>query len=486
MRSLSNFLEVFNVKNYTKDKKIKFLALVIMTITLILVRNWTIASYWLIIPIAVNTVLMFCGIMNEFEVIMYSLIMPSEIFNFLGIGIATLSWLFKIAFKKINLNLSKKDNMLFILIIFMLVSAFVSCIVNKTLLSAIFTLGYIFVMFFIYRITVACNYSISKIQKVFNVILIIQLIMMIVQFYYYGIFEPSDSFSGTFVNAHRLCVWLIWCFLINIIAIKERRYILKTDILKLIILLVMIYLTDGKHIVASFIAIALFWFILDKIKYLRDRKVLTTGILILLGLYAVTNISHNNLFKENIKSKSEYVYRYIYEPPYNNKFNYFDKTLNNNLRGYKLLLGFGPGQYGSRVANLRAYEYMVKEDSLAITLSKFIPPHVTEPYKEFAKEYNQEYLDFVKDMSAVLSYPFSSIMAVIAEFGILGYLLYLLFFNSIERNSTNKIYSIFPMVILVLMIFDSYFEMTSVVTFFWIIMGISQNKDEQNRKGTII
>ena len=119
---------------------------------------------------------------------------------------------------------------------------------------------------------------------------------------------------------------------------------------------------------------------------------------------------------------------------------------------------------------------MVKEDSLAITISKFIPPHVIEPYKEFAEQYNEEYLAFVKDMSAVLSYPFSSIMAIIGELGVIGYLIYLMFFNSIEKYSSNKIYSIFPMIILVLMIFDSYFEMTSIITFFWIIMGASQTK----------
>lgn len=476
MNRISNFLEIFNYKKYTTEQKIKFILLSIMTLILILVRTWTIASYWLIIPIIFNTILMGLGIIDEFEFIMYSMIMPSEIYNFLGIGIAILSWIYKITCGKVKFNFNKKDKWLGILIVFMLLSGFISCIVNSTILSAIFSLGYIFVMLFIFRITVACNYKIKDISSVFNNILIIQIIMMIIQFINYGVFQPSDSFSGTFINAHRLCVWLIWYLVVTSIIIKEKNFIIKSDILKILCLLVMIYLTDGKHIVASAIGVFILWFVLDKIKYLRDKKVLTTGIAILLGLYFVTNISHNILFKENIKSKSEYVYRYIYEPPYNNKFNYFDKTINDKLTGYKLFLGFGPGQYGSRVANLRAYEYMVKEDSLAITISKFIPPHVIEPYKEFAEQYNEEYLAFVKDMSAVLSYPFSSIMAIIGELGVIGYLIYLMFFNSIEKYSSNKIYSIFPMIILVLMIFDSYFEMTSIITLFWIIMGASQTK----------
>ena len=82
MNRISNFLEIFNYKKYTTEQKIKFILLSIMTLILILVRTWTIASYWLIIPIIFNTILMGLGIIDEFEFIMYSMIMPSEIYNF--------------------------------------------------------------------------------------------------------------------------------------------------------------------------------------------------------------------------------------------------------------------------------------------------------------------------------------------------------------------------------------------------------------------
>ncbi|NGT55070.1 hypothetical protein, partial [Clostridium perfringens] len=164
MNRISNFLEIFNYKKYTTEQKIKFILLSIMTLTLILVRTWTIASYWLIIPIIFNTILMGLGIIDEFEFIMYSMIMPSEIYNFLGIGIAILSWIYKITCGKVKFNFNKKDKWLGILIVFMLLSGFISCIVNSTILSAIFSLGYIFVMLFIFRITVACNYKIKDIS----------------------------------------------------------------------------------------------------------------------------------------------------------------------------------------------------------------------------------------------------------------------------------------------------------------------------------
>ncbi|WP_415345153.1 hypothetical protein, partial [Clostridium perfringens] len=135
MNRISNFLEIFNYKKYTTEQKIKFILLSIMTLTLILVRTWTIASYWLIIPIIFNTILMGLGIIDEFEFIMYSMIMPSEIYNFLGIGIAVLSWIYKIACGKVKFNFNKKDKWLGILIVFMLLSGFISCIVNSTILS---------------------------------------------------------------------------------------------------------------------------------------------------------------------------------------------------------------------------------------------------------------------------------------------------------------------------------------------------------------
>ncbi|MGG5460740.1 hypothetical protein [Clostridium sp. B9] len=469
--SISNLLDY---RNYTKAQKNKFIVLSIMTIIVVLVRTWTISTYWLTLPIILNSIFMFCGFIDEFEFLMYSMIMPSELFNFLGIGIAGLSWILKILRGKITIQFDKRDKWLCVLIIFMIISGIVSSIVNKTILSAVLSLGYIFIMLFIFKLTSACKYSIVNIAQVFKNILIIQILMMIIQFFNYGIFQPSDSYAGTFVNAHRLCVWLIWYLVVIAIMIKNKKYIDKNDIVNILVILIMIYLTDGKHIVVSAIGVLILWFVIDKIKYLKDRKILTTGLMILLTLYSITNISHIPSFKNNIESKSQYIYRYIYEPPYNNKFHYFDKTINEELIGYELLLGYGPGQYGSRVANLRAYEYMAKEDSLAITLSKIIPPHIVEPYKQFAEQYNEEYLAFVKDMSAVLSYPFSSIMAIIGELGVLGYLIYLMFFNSIEKYSNNKIYSILPMIMLVLMIFDSYFEMTAIVTFFWIILGSSR------------
>lgn len=115
---------------------------------------------------------------------------------------------------------------------------------------------------------------------------------------------------------------------------------------------------------------------------------------------------------------------------------------------------------------------MAKSDGLAIKLSKIISPYVLEEYKDQASKYNEKFVEFIPNMSAVLAYPFSSIISIIAEVGMLGYITYLMFFNSIANRSKVREAHLIVIILLFLMIFDSYFEMTSGIGMFWIIMGI--------------
>ena len=457
---------------FLMTNKIELISLVIMAIVLVLVRLWFVPTYYLMIIIGINIYLLFKKVINELEFILYTMIMPSEFYSFIGLGIGVSILIYKIIRKKIDFDLDKKnDKILIVLIGFMLISGIINSIINKTILSSLMSLGYIFIMLFLFKITKSINYSSKDMLRLMDKIFIIQVITIIFQYIDYGIIQAADAYSGTFSNAHRLCVWLIFYMILIIIELYQKRNnSLKMTITKIILILILIYLSDGKHIILAALVGMFFWGIFNLFKKTTNKKILLSGISIFIMIYLGTNMANNVNFKRYLESQSNYLYRYVYIDPYNNKFDYFNKTVNNK----KIILGYGPGFYGSRMANLRAHEYMAKEDGLAISLSKIIKPYIVSDYKQFASKYNEEYLSKVKDMSAVLSYPFSSIISLIAELGVIGYILWLLFFNSVEKYSKNKLYSLFPIILLVLMIFDSYFEMTAIISFFWVIMGVSQ------------
>ena len=302
-----------------------------------------------------------------------------------------------------------------------------------------------------------------------------------------GRITSGDLYKGTFSNAHMLCLWLIWYSIVIFIKYKDSIHKLNKILvaLKLILLSTMIYLTDGKHLWIATILALIMYGIISKFKYLKKIDVIIVGVIIILGLFTVTNISKLDEFKQTITKKSSYISMYMYKKPFNTKFEYIDATLNDKLNGYHLLIGYGQGQYGSRIANLRAYEYMSKSDGLATQLSKVLSPYVLEEYKDQASKYDEKFVGFIPNMSAVLAYPFSSIIAIIAEVGVLGFIAYLIFFNSIANKAKVKESHLIVIIILLLMIFDSYFEMTSGIGMFWIIMGtlsVPMKIDDQDKK----
>jgi hypothetical protein len=84
-------------------------------------------------------------------------------------------------------------------------------------------------------------------------------------------------------------------------------------------------------------------------------------------------------------------------------------------------MGLGPGSYASRAATIRATDVLFKD---ADHLPGAVPPHTGESYRAAAYDlYTSEIALTIQYRSAVLTSPFSSVVGVIAEFGMLGALL---------------------------------------------------------------
>lgn len=481
------FLKCFeNLKKLYLVRKNNINMILIISIIAWLNSINLIHELFIYILLAILIILLVLKKINDIDLIIYSLSFPNEIFAFIGIGIAITNIIIKILRKDIDIENIKKsiryDKTLMVLISLILLSTLISFISTKVILNGLIYICYLGVMLFIFKIIKFNQYGFKDFINSINNIFFIQVIVFFLTFISelvsnWGI-TPGDKYKGTFSNAHIFCFWLI-IYLILLIIRKNylnEVYSRKRRIIEVTLVLFMIYMSDGKHLWLSFLLAIITYKLFNKVKIFKTRLILVTSLFIVFSLFIVTNIVKINSVKKFIYDKSSYATLYIYKEPFNTKYKYFDSTLNKKLKGYSFLIGFGPGQYGSRVANLRAYDSMYKADGLAKKLSKIISPYELQEYKEEAERYDKEFIDFIPYMSAVLAYPFSSIIAIIAELGILGFLAYMIFLNNIAVKSKFKEINLVIILFIYLMIFDSYLEMTSVVGLLWILMGVSQNE----------
>lgn len=465
---------------------------------LILVRISILPQPMILVILAILIGLLYKNKINEIDLMLYSFIFPSELYAFIGIGISILLYIYKVIFKYKELRKLKKeiisDKYIILWVGVISILTIISVIRTKSILNNLISIVYMLIMLTIYTICKYDKYDFNKLIRNMNEIFFIQLILSIIQgilqIQDIGYIKSGDQYVGSFSNAHMFCAWLIWYGIL--IFIKDRAYIRKLKIdgkytldifkdkgvwliaLRDTILLFVIYLSDGKHLWLAAIIAIVFWAITLIVRQLRSYFVVILGVVILISLYLITNIANMSFAKTYINQNMYEYGRYIYEEPLNTKFGYFNETLNENIKGINFIIGLGPGQYGSRVANLRAYEHMAKTDGLAIKLSKILTPYVSKEYKDQASKYNDKFVEMIPHMSAVLAYPFSSIIALFAEVGIIGYISYLFLLNSTTIRANKKVNSLLAITFLVLMIFDSYMEITSVVGMFWLTSGVLQ------------
>ena len=500
---MNNFQEylkniIMTILNWQNEKKVRVSCIILISMISMFINGNVLPEKFTFIIIGFITVLLLMNKINAIDFIIYSLILPSELYNFIGIGIAFLSIGIKILKKDINrkdlVNDIKNDRSLLILFFIIGISTIISMISTGVIFNGIASILFLLIMISIFKLIRFNKYTFNDLVSTMDNIFIIQGIvfipLIVADIIANGRITSGDLYKGTFSNAHMLCLWLIWYSVISFIRYKYSTDKLKGKliVLKLVLFGIMLYLTDGKHLWIAAILSLIIYAIISKIKFLKNIDVIIVGAIIVLGLFTVTNISKVEWVKKDITNKSSYISMYMYKEPFNTKFKYIDNTLNEKLKGYHLLIGYGQGQYGSRIANLRAYEYMAKSEGLAISLSKVLSPYVLEEYKDQASKYNEKFVEFIPNMSAVLAYPFSSIIAMIAEVGIIGLISYLMFFNSIANRTKLREAHLMIIILLFLMIFDSYFEMTSGIAMFWIIMGTLSmpikvsNQDEKREK----
>lgn len=137
-------------------------------------------------------------------------------------------------------------------------------------------------------------------------------------------------------------------------------------------------------------------------------------------------------------------------------------------------VGHGPGSFASRAATIRASEVLYKKGEAAT----FVPPHTGDSYREVAHDlYTSEIALTTGYRSGALTNPFSSVVGIVAEFGLIGTAAVLLLLASAARLAFDSWRAVMlpaawraagaaagfgvPL-LLFLGIFDSYFEQPDV------------------------
>lgn len=171
---------------------------------------------------------------------------------------------------------------------------------------------------------------------------------------------------------------------------------------------------------------------------------------------------------------------YLYLDGWNGKFNYIRGTFLNELQGIRFFTGYGLGQYGSRIANLFAYDVMWRTDNGVNNLiAAFFAPHHIPEYVKYIEFYDEYFVSQIGWRSAVLSYPFNSFTALLAETGIIGVILSAGVINSYARKSYCSIIAYY---FLAANFFDLYFDNYPCVALIIVILTNTLTSDKRYKK----
>lgn len=369
-----------------------------------------------------------------------------------------------------NKNYDKKTIIGFLLVIFL---SLANAILNQTYVNVIISLVYIFV---IYYVLIKSN-DILK-EDYFNVIKWFSIIEFIITIYIVFVnktFYPSDINYGTLNNAHAFGNWCIVSLMVLHHRHKGYLEFLQKDFFFIILLVAMLVLSDAKTLLICLIITMLMTTVFKRPLFGKNGVKLFF-IALYVGLYVLCAIVYNPTAKSFIVSHFPKYSNYIYSPSYNYKFYYISNTLQKELSGFRIMTGYGLGQYGSRFANLFAYDSMVRNDSTINNLieANFKPHHI-ENYVKYIRFYSNSFVKTIHFKSAILTYPFSSLIAIIGETGLIGIWLLYIVINRFVYNSKlkNLLYYFF-----IICLFDTFFDMILIIGYVVVLLANSKKMSE--------
>ena len=298
-------------------------------------------------------------------------------------------------------------------------------------------------------------------------------------------FQPGDLYYGSMGNAHYFANWLIIAILV-LLCIEKRRMghicvAFRSLFFYVLITFIMIYLADAKILVLALVCGVGFYGTLSLV--VREHKRCFWALILMgTGLGAFMWIIYLPDVQKVLTRISPTLSMYLYKNGWNVKFSYFRGTLFHSLTGIRFLIGYGLGQYGSRVANAFAYEVMWRNNNFVNRfISSTFLSHYVPQFAKYMSMYTKDFVEEIRWRSGILSYPFSSFIAIVAEYGIIGFVLLARMINRLTKKSICKIVIVY---FSVACIFDLYFDNFQCVgiVLFYLCNTISEREKVPEKK----
>lgn len=364
--------------------------------------------------------------------------------------------------KKIEYSKPKLKHLVILLTIFFV--SLIQSIINNTIINVIFYSGYLFIVYFL-MLFIWNKIKIDDVVPIAKEFVVIETIAVITQLFMYRSFTPGDLYRGTLDSAHWLANFLliaavcIFCYKNDF----KRESIfgkIRKDFPIYVCIIFLIYFADAKTIIGSFAIGIVFFVIFEKIskfKYPFIAFIITFYLLI----FVFSCIYKSDVVVAYMSEHFSDISRYLYSSTMNGKFNYISGVFTDNMFSYKIIFGNGIGQFGSRVSNLFAYSVMYRGDS---ALNHFIAnnfsPHYLQEYANYISYYTSDFVENIRWISAVLSYPFNNVTSWFAETGAFGLIGIASIVQYYLRDSKGKFLAYY---FVVNCFFDIYFDNFPVV-----------------------
>ena len=267
---------------------------------------------------------------------------------------------------------------------------------------------------------------------------------------------PGDIHGGTILNAHFFSNWLIMGIFAYAYLIKEKNKISISDIAVFSMAIFMLVMASANAVVISAICAILIYILYKFARHHAKNDLFWMIVLTYAAFSLFLGILYTPQIEQLISTKSNYLKLYLYSDGWNYKFKYFYGTIFDSLKGFRLFTGYGLGQYGSRIANAFAYDYMWRaSNGFNSLISHVFSSHCVPEYAKYISFYTKDFVDGILWRSAVMSYPFSSFVALLGEAGLIGVFLVAYWVNKSFRKMKCKIILYY---FLVVCIFDIFFD----------------------------
>ena len=413
--------------------------------------------------IILNLIILVLNKKNLIIVLMSSFLLYGEIFPLLNV---LLCIPFSGKNRRIKIKKISIKNQIIIAIIF--VNSVVCSIFYNTFVNVVFYSLYIGLLLVVLRIF-ENKFLLSDISNCLKKTLIVESVINISIIIKYRTLTPGDQFCGSLGNAHWFGNLLILTIFVFVYECEKNKvsliYNLKKNSGYIIIALVMLYLADAKTLVISAVVAIIVYVVL-----LNNKK--KSFFIFMLGTYflifLLMLVMYSNTVTHYLENELPLLATYLYKDGWNAKFIYIRGIFVEELKGLRLFMGFGLGQCGSRVSNMFAYNEMWRADNVINNfISTTFNSRCIPEFAKYIRFYTSDFVAAIGWRSAVMSYPFNSLTALLGETGIVGVVCVAKFLDSYINKSCVKIAAFY---FLFACFFDIYFDNFPCVAILIIIL----------------